>query len=57
MNEIITTILFLFAVIDPLGSVPVYLEAFNLLQSTLKDFPLFIPEFKARRFALGSYCI
>jgi len=27
MNEIITTILFLFAVIDPLGSVPVYLEA------------------------------
>jgi multiple antibiotic resistance protein len=27
MTEIITTILFLFAVIDPLGSVPVYLEA------------------------------
>lgn len=27
MNEIITTILFLIAVIDPLGSVPVYLEA------------------------------
>ena len=27
MNEIITTILFLFAVIYPLGSVPVYLEA------------------------------
>lgn len=27
MNEIITTILFLVAVIDPLGSVPVYLEA------------------------------
>lgn len=27
MNEIITTILFLFAVIDPLGSVPVFLEA------------------------------
>ena len=33
MNEILTTILFLIAVIDPLGSVPVYLEAtkqFNL---------------------------
>jgi len=27
MNEIITTLLFLVAVIDPLGSVPVYLEA------------------------------
>lgn len=27
MNEILTTILFLFAVIDPLGTVPVYLEA------------------------------
>lgn len=27
MKEIITTFLFLFAVIDPLGSVPVYLEA------------------------------
>jgi multiple antibiotic resistance protein len=27
LTEIITTILFLFAVIDPLGSVPVYLEA------------------------------
>ncbi len=27
MNEILTTILFLIAVIDPLGSVPVYLEA------------------------------
>lgn len=27
MTEIITTLLFLFAVIDPLGSVPVYLEA------------------------------
>ena len=27
MSEIITTVLFLFAVIDPLGSVPVYLEA------------------------------
>ena len=27
MQEIITTILFLFAVIDPFGSVPVYLEA------------------------------
>ncbi|GAA5225438.1 MarC family protein [Membranihabitans marinus] len=27
MKEIITTILFLFAVLDPLGSVPVYLEA------------------------------
>ncbi|KAA2215384.1 MULTISPECIES: MarC family protein [Maribacter] len=27
MKEIITTILFLFAVIDPIGSVPVYLEA------------------------------
>jgi len=27
MTEIITTILFLLAVIDPLGSVPVYLEA------------------------------
>ncbi len=27
MKEIITTIFFLFAVIDPIGSVPVYLEA------------------------------
>lgn len=27
MNEIITTLLFLIAVIDPLGSIPVYLEA------------------------------
>ncbi|MEL4308072.1 MarC family protein [Joostella sp. CR20] len=35
MQEIITTILFLFAVIDPFGSVPVYLEAtksFNIAQ-------------------------
>ena len=32
MNEIITTILFLFAVIDPLGSVPVYLEATKQLR-------------------------
>ena len=27
MKDILTTILFLIAVIDPLGSVPVYLEA------------------------------
>jgi multiple antibiotic resistance protein len=32
MNEIITTVLFLVAVIDPLGSVPVYLEATKELE-------------------------
>lgn len=32
MHEIITTILFLIAVIDPLGSVPVYLEATKQLE-------------------------
>ena len=36
MNEIITTILFLFAVIDPLGSVPVYLEATKKLDNAHK---------------------
>ena len=36
MNEIITTILFLFAVIDPLGSVPVYLEATKKLDKAHK---------------------
>ncbi|RMA64733.1 MarC family protein [Ulvibacter antarcticus] len=34
MNEIITTILFLVAVIDPLGSVPVYLEATKQLKKS-----------------------
>ena len=36
MNELITTILFLFAVIDPLGSVPVYLEATKKLDKEHK---------------------
>ena len=36
MNEIVTTILFLIAVIDPLGSVPVYLEATKQLTDKLR---------------------
>jgi len=36
MNEIFTTILFLIAVIDPLGSVPVYLEATKQLDKTYR---------------------
>lgn len=36
MNEILTTILFLIAVIDPLGSVPVYLEATKQLDKTYR---------------------
>ena len=36
MKEIFTTILFLIAVIDPLGSVPVYLEATKHLDSKYK---------------------
>ena len=36
MNELITTLLFLFAVIDPLGSVPVYLEATKKLDKADK---------------------
>jgi multiple antibiotic resistance protein len=36
MNEILTTVLFLVAVIDPLGSVPVYLEATKELDKTYR---------------------
>jgi multiple antibiotic resistance protein len=37
MSEIITTVLFLFAVIDPLGSVPVYLEATKKFDKAKKN--------------------
>ena len=42
MKEIITTLLFLIAVIDPLGSIPVYLEATKNFNKKEKQKVIFV---------------